>query len=158
MLLDVLEARIDEALGGGARVSRYRAGRRGRGKEARAGTHVVLVGRGSTDPDGNAEVAKVARLLWEARLRRRSAELHLTDRAVRRLQPWKGAGGWVRSGSWSRRTSCSPTDPGHGPGGRVRGSSNPEIDVRVSGLIGACDELAGLVLERYAEALMATSG
>ena len=30
---------------------------------------------------------------------------------------------------------------------------HPEIDVRVAGLIGDCDELAGLVLERYAEAL-----
>ncbi len=33
----------------------------------RPGTTVVLVGRGSTDPDANAEVAKVARLLWEGR-------------------------------------------------------------------------------------------
>lgn len=30
---------------------------------------------------------------------------------------------------------------------------HPGIDVRVAGLIGACGELAGLVLERYAEAL-----
>lgn len=30
-------------------------------------TAVVLVGRGATDPDANAEVAKVARLLWEGR-------------------------------------------------------------------------------------------
>jgi sirohydrochlorin cobaltochelatase len=30
---------------------------------------------------------------------------------------------------------------------------HPGVDVRVAGLIGACDELAGLVLERYAEAL-----
>jgi sirohydrochlorin cobaltochelatase len=30
-------------------------------------TAVVLVGRGSTDPDANADLAKVARLLWEGR-------------------------------------------------------------------------------------------
>jgi sirohydrochlorin cobaltochelatase len=33
----------------------------------RAGTTVLLVGRGSTDPDANAEVHKVSRLLWEGR-------------------------------------------------------------------------------------------
>ena len=31
----------------------------------RAASTVVLVGRGSTDPDANAEHVKVARLLWE---------------------------------------------------------------------------------------------
>ena len=68
VLLDVLEARIDAALARDAR-----GGQAGgteapaRAADARAGTHVVLVGRGSTDPDGNAEVAKVARLLWEGR-------------------------------------------------------------------------------------------
>src|SRR5664280_3137961 len=34
---------------------------------AAADTTVLLVGRGSTDPDANAEIAKVARLLWEGR-------------------------------------------------------------------------------------------
>ena len=33
----------------------------------RADTAVLLVGRGSTDPDANAEVCKAARLLWEGR-------------------------------------------------------------------------------------------
>lgn len=50
-LLAILERRIDEALAGADR----------------AGATVLLVGRGSTDPDANAEVVKVARLLWEGR-------------------------------------------------------------------------------------------
>jgi sirohydrochlorin cobaltochelatase len=33
--------------------------------EHRAGTAVLLVGRGSSDPDANADLHKVARLLWE---------------------------------------------------------------------------------------------
>lgn len=33
----------------------------------RADTAVLLVGRGSSDPDGNSDVYKVARLLWEGR-------------------------------------------------------------------------------------------
>ncbi|MGW7577132.1 sirohydrochlorin chelatase [Streptomyces sp. NPDC054765] len=55
-LLDVLERRLDEALGGGARRP-----------EDRARTTVLLVGRGAADPYANAEVARAARLLWEGR-------------------------------------------------------------------------------------------
>jgi sirohydrochlorin cobaltochelatase len=33
----------------------------------RAKTAVLLVGRGSSDPDANSDIAKVARLLWEGR-------------------------------------------------------------------------------------------
>ena len=55
-LLRVLERRLDEALGSATR----RPG-------DRADVTVLLVGRGSTDPDANAEVHKAARLLWEGR-------------------------------------------------------------------------------------------
>jgi cobalt/nickel transport system ATP-binding protein len=37
------------------------------GPEDAARTHVVLVGRGSSDPDANADLYKVARLLWDGR-------------------------------------------------------------------------------------------
>jgi hypothetical protein len=50
-MLRVLEERLDAVLDGADR----------------AGTTVLLVGRGSTDPDANAEICKVARLLWEGR-------------------------------------------------------------------------------------------
>ncbi|KOG40245.1 sirohydrochlorin chelatase [Streptomyces decoyicus] len=55
-VLDVLERRLDEAMGGGARRP-----------EDRARTTVLLVGRGAADPYANAEVARAARLLWEGR-------------------------------------------------------------------------------------------
>src|SRR5262245_66032677 len=51
VLQDILAARIDAALAGAPR------------RDA----HVVLAARGSTDPDANAEIAKVARLLWAGR-------------------------------------------------------------------------------------------
>ncbi|MGR8011284.1 sirohydrochlorin chelatase [Streptomyces hypolithicus] len=50
-LLAVLERRVDEA----------------RGDVDRSKVTVLLVGRGSTDPDANAEVHKAARLFWEGR-------------------------------------------------------------------------------------------
>lgn len=139
VLHDLLAARIDAALGG----------------ESRAGTHVVLAGRGSTDPDANAEIAKVARLLWEGRgyddagfsfisLAEPGVPAAL-DRA-RRL----GA----------RRIVVAPyfLFPGVLPSRVVSqtaefAAAHPGLDVRTAGLLGDCDELAGLVLERYDEAL-----
>ncbi|MFY4718126.1 sirohydrochlorin chelatase [Streptomyces sp. LaBMicrA B280] len=50
-LLNVLERRLDDVIG----------------EQDRAEVTVLLVGRGSTDPDANAEVFKAARLLWEGR-------------------------------------------------------------------------------------------
>ena len=123
--------------------------------DARAGTHVVLVGRGSTDPDGNAEVAKVARLLWEGRgyADVTLSFISLTGPAVpdaldraRRLGAERivVAPYFLFAGVLPDRVTAQAG---------AFAEQHPQIDVRVAGLIGACDELAGLVLERYAEAL-----
>ena len=161
VLLDVLEARIDEALGGPGPAAPGEEGRAGEGLagegrgRARAGTHVVLVGRGSTDPDGNAEVAKVARLLWEGRGYADVALsfISLTEPSVlaaleraRRLGAERivVAPYFLFAGVLPDRVTAQA---------RAFAEQYPGIDVRVAGLIGACDELAGLVLERYAEAL-----
>jgi sirohydrochlorin cobaltochelatase len=139
VLLDLLEARIGTALAGAAR----------------AGTWVVLTGRGSTDPDANAEVAKVARLLWEGRgyagveyafisLAGPAVPAAL-DRAVRLgarrivVAPY-----FLFSGVLPDRVAAQSAQFAAG---------RPGLDVRVAGLLGDCDELAGLVLERYDEAL-----
>ena len=139
VLLDVLEARIDGALGA----------------QARAGTHVVLAGRGSTDPDGNAEVAKVARLLWEGR---GYADVGLSF--VSLTGPSVPAGLERARRLGAERIVVAPyflfagvlPDRVTAQAGAFA-EQHPGIEVRVAGLIGACDELAGLVLERYAEAL-----
>jgi sirohydrochlorin cobaltochelatase len=169
VLLDVLEARIDAALAPEARGVDGRGaeaqGAEGRGAEtrdfaawgadARAGTHVVLVGRGSTDPDGNAEVAKVARLLWEGRgyADVTLSFISLTGPSVpaaldqaRRLGAERivVAPYFLFAGVLPDRVAAQAG---------AFAERHREIDVRVAGLIGACDELAGLVLERYAEAL-----
>jgi sirohydrochlorin cobaltochelatase len=154
VLLDVLEARIDAALA--VQAPGTAAGSaQARGAQARAGTHVVLVGRGSTDPDGNAEVAKVARLLWEGRGYADVALsfISLTEPSVpaaldraRRLGAERivVAPYFLFAGVLPDRVTAQAG---------AFAERHPGIDVRVAGLIGACDELAGLVLERYAEAL-----
>jgi sirohydrochlorin cobaltochelatase len=139
VLLDVLADRIDAALAGAAR----------------DGTHVLVAARGSTDPDANAEIAKVARLLWEGR-GYAGAEFCFVSLAepsvpaaldkVRRL----GAGRVVVApyflfpGVLPDRVAAQAREFA----ARHRGP-----DVRVAGLIGDCPELAGLVLERYDEAV-----
>jgi len=138
-LLGVLAARIDAALAGAPR----------------AGAHVLLVARGSTDPDANAEVAKVTRLLWEGR-GYDGAEfcfVSLAEPSVpQALDKMRRLG--------ARRVVVAPylLFPGVLPD-RVTVQSVQfaagcsGMDVRVAGLIGDCDELADLVLERYAEAI-----
>ncbi len=133
------------------RAEHGRAGARTRGPA----THVVLVGRGSTDPDGNAEVAKVARLLWEGRgyADVTLSFISLTGPSVpaaldqaRRLGAERivVAPYFLFAGVLPDRVAAQAG---------AFAEQHREIDVRVAGLIGACDELAGLVLERYAEAL-----
>ncbi|SIM75868.1 uroporphyrinogen-III C-methyltransferase [Micromonospora cremea] len=139
LLHDALEQRIDAALAGADR----------------AGTWVALIGRGSTDPDANAEVAKVARLLWEGRgyagvepgfisLAEPSVPAVL-DR-LRRLGARRivVAPYFLFAGVLPDRIVAQAAE---------FAAAHRELDVRVADLIGDCDALADLVLERYAEAL-----
>src|SRR5215469_3050395 len=139
VLQDVLEARIDAALAGAPRRD----------------TCVLLAGRGSTDPDANAEVAKVARLLWEGRgyagveysfisLAEPSVPAALDRAATLGARRIVVAPYFLFSGVLPDRVAAQSREFAAGRG---------DLDVRVAGLIGDCAELAGLVLERYDEAL-----
>lgn len=138
-LQDMLEDRIEVALAGAAREE----------------THIVLAGRGSTDPDANADVAKVARLLWEGR---GYAQVELSFISLAEPSVPTALERAAKLGA--RRIVVAPyfLFPGVLPD-RVAAQSrqfaarHPGIDVRVSELIGDCDELADLVLERYREAV-----
>ena len=116
-------------------------------------TAVVLVGRGATDPDANAEIAKTARLLFEGRgigtvetsfisLAAPGVPAAL-DRARRLgfsrlvVLPYFLFAGvlperiMAQAQEWARR--------------------HPDSEVRVAGLIGPSERLALLVRERWAE-------
>ena len=116
-------------------------------------TAVVLVGRGATDPDANAEVAKTARLLQEGRglgtvetafisLAQPSVPAGL-DRARRLgfrrvvVLPW-----FLFAGVLPDRIVAQA---------RAWAADHPDVDVRTAGLLGPGDALAGVVLERWAE-------
>jgi sirohydrochlorin cobaltochelatase len=138
-LLAVLEARIDAALAG----------------TPRGDARVLLVGRGSTDPDANSEVAKVARLLWEGRgydaveysfISLAEPSVPAALERTRRLGASRivVAPYFLFPGVLADRIVTQS---------REYAAAHPELEVRAAAVLGDCDELADLVLERHAEAL-----
>lgn len=127
-------------------------------------TTVLLVGRGSTDPDANAEVFKVARLLWEGRSYGgvEVAFISLAEPSVPAgLERIHRLGGrrivvvpyFLFTGVLPRRT----VEQAAGWAG-----GHPEVELACAGLLGDSadggaggegDGLVELVLERYREAL-----
>ncbi|WP_030815482.1 sirohydrochlorin chelatase [Streptomyces sp. NRRL F-2799] len=138
-LLRVLERRLDEALAG----------------TAREDVTVLLVGRGSTDPDANAEVCKAARLLWEGR---GYAGVETAFVSLAAPDVPSGLDRIARLGA--RRVVVLPyfLFTGILPE-RVRrqteewAAAHPEVEVRSADVIGPEPELLDLVMERYAEAV-----
>ena len=116
---------------------------------------VLVVGRGSTDPDANADVVKTARLLWEGR------DYPLAETAFVSLARPDVAEGLERCRLLGARRIVVARYflfPGVLPD-RVAeqaaeyAAAHPEVDVAVADVLGDCDEIAALVLERYREAL-----
>ncbi|MFE9124665.1 sirohydrochlorin chelatase [Streptomyces sp. NPDC007148] len=143
-LLDVLERRLDEALGGTARRP-----------ADRSDVTVLLVGRGSTDPDANAEVHKAARLLWEGR---GYAGVETAFVSLAAPDVPSGLDRCAKLGA--RRIVVLPyfLFTGVLPD-RVRrqaegwAEAHPETEVRTADVVGPEPELLDLVLERYEEAV-----
>ncbi len=119
------------------------------------GTTVLLVGRGATDPDANAEVCKVARLLWEGR------GYDGVETAFVSLAAPDVATGLARCRALgARRVVVAPYFLFDGvlprrvvAQARAFAEGHPDVDVRTAGYLGDTDALAGLVVERYHEAL-----
>jgi sirohydrochlorin cobaltochelatase len=122
----------------------------------RAETTVVLVGRGSTDPDANAEIVKVARLFFEGRglAGVEPAFVSLADPGVpAALERCRRLGArsivvlpyFLFSGVLPDRIVEQAT---------AYAAGHPELTIRCADVLGDCDPLADLVVERYAEALV----
>lgn len=143
-ILKVLERRLDEALGDTVRTP-----------EDRADVTVLLVGRGSTDPDANSEVFKAARLLWEGR---GYAGVETAFVSLAAPDVPSGLDRCVALGA--RRIVVLPyfLFTGILPD-RVRqqtdgwASAHPDVEVLSADVIGPEEELVELVMERYREAV-----
>ena len=136
-LLDLLAARIAAASGDGTAPA------------------VLVVGRGSTDPDANADVVKTTRLLWEGR------DYPLAETAFVSLARPDVLEGLERCRLLGARQIVVARYflfPGVLPD-RVAeqagqyAAAHPELDIRCADVLGDCDEVAALVYERYHEAL-----
>jgi len=116
---------------------------------------VLLVGRGSTDPDANADVVKTARLLWEGR------EFSFAETAFVSLAWPDVTEGLERCRLLGARRIVVAKYflfPGVLPDrvseqAAAYGRSHPSLAISCTEVLGDCDELAGLVYERYKEAL-----
>jgi sirohydrochlorin cobaltochelatase len=138
VLLDLLDARLSEVLD----------------PAERAETTVVLVGRGSSDPDANADHFKVARLLLEGRglAGVEAAFISLAEPSVpAALERARRLGArrivvlpyFLFAGVLPTRTRDQAFE---------WSARHPELDVRWADVIGACAPLADLVLARAQEA------
>jgi sirohydrochlorin cobaltochelatase len=121
--------------------------------EEQAETAVVVVGRGTTDPDANGDLAKIARLYYEGREHPfvEPAFVSLAPPSVQQalercralgaqrvvVMPW-----FLFTGVLERRIREQAADFAQRAG----------IEVRVAGYFGPDDVVADLVLERYREA------
>ncbi|EST37834.1 hypothetical protein N566_10935 [Streptomycetaceae bacterium MP113-05] len=143
-LLDVLELRLDEALGGSARTP-----------ADRTATTVLLVGPGTGDPAVNAELHRAARLLWEGR-----GYGGVETAFVSHAAPDVASGLDRCRALGARRVVVLPyfLFPGARPE-RIRLQSqgwaavHPETEVVCADVIGSGAALAELVEERYREAV-----
>jgi sirohydrochlorin cobaltochelatase len=118
---------------------------------------VLLVGRGTTDPDANADLYRAARLLWETT---RDLGVRQVEAAfVSLAEPSVPEGLDRLRALGARRVLVLPffLFPGVLPT-RIRTQvaqwlpSGADVAATVADVIGDCDELADLVVERYLEA------
>ncbi|GAB4050019.1 sirohydrochlorin chelatase [Catellatospora paridis] len=116
---------------------------------------VLLVGRGSTDPDANADVARAARLLAE------TARVGGVEYAFVSLASPGVPAGLDRCAALGARrivvlpyflfTGVLPRRVAEQAAAWAAG--RPDVDVRCADVLGDTDALADLVIERYGEAL-----
>jgi len=120
-----------------------------------AGHVVLLVGRGSTDPDANADVVKTARLLWEGRdypfaetafvsLARPGVAESLERCRLLGARQIVVARYFLFPGVLPDRVAQQAAE---------YAAAHPGLDIRCADVLGDCDEIAALVYERYQEAL-----
>jgi len=150
-LVELLAARVAAVGGGGG----CQGGSWVRPPVASTAPAVLVVGRGSTDPDANADVVKTTRLLWEGR------GYPLAETAFVSLARPDVLDGLERCRLLGARQIVVARYflfPGVLPdrvaeqAGRYA-AAHPELDIRCADVLGDCDEVAALVYERYHEAL-----
>ena len=118
-------------------------------------TAVLVVGRGSSDPDANSDLSKIARLFYEGRRYPvvEGAYVSMTPPAVaaglercRRL-------GAKRVAVFSYFLFTGVLEERIREQSEVFAAENPDVEVRYAGYFGPSERVAELLMKRYAEAV-----
>lgn len=123
-------------------------------KEEKEETAVLVVGRGSSDPDANSDLSKVARLFWEGRPYSmvEGAYVSMTPPSVvEGLERCRRLGArrvvvfsyFLFTGVLEERIRLQSEE---------YAADNPEVEVRYAGYFGPHARISDLLMERYAEA------
>jgi sirohydrochlorin cobaltochelatase len=116
-------------------------------------TAVLLVGRGATDPDANAEVAKTSRLLFEGRGLGtvETAFVSLAEPGVPAALDRTARLGFDRVVVLPYFLFAGVLPDRIASQAAAWGEAHPTVDLRLAGVIGPSARLAGLVAQRRAE-------
>ncbi|MFG2077901.1 sirohydrochlorin chelatase [Nonomuraea maritima] len=120
-------------------------------------TAVVLVGEGSTDAAANAEVHRVSRLFWETH----AYDFMTVETAFVSVTPPGVPGGLERCRRLGAKRVIVVPYLLFAGGSLERvwaqalayGAGHPDLDIRCAEVIGDCETLADVVIDRYEEAL-----
>ncbi len=138
-LLELMDARISAAVSG----------------DEKEDTAVLIVGRGSSDPDANSELSKAARLFYEGRPYPlvESAYVSMTPPAVADgLERCKRLGA-KRVVVFSYFLFTGVLEERIREQSEAFAADNPDVEVRYAGYFGPHERVADLLVERYTEAV-----
>jgi sirohydrochlorin cobaltochelatase len=118
-------------------------------------TAVLVVGRGSSDPDANSDLAKIARLFYEGR------PYQAVEGAYVSMTPPSVAAGLDRCCRLGARRVVvfsyflftGVLEERIREQSEVFAAENPDLEVRYAGYFGPDERVADLLMERYAEAV-----
>ena len=118
-------------------------------------TAVLVVGRGSSDPDANSDLSKIARLFYEGR------RYPVVEGAYVSMTPPDVAAGLERCHRlgakrvvvFSYFLFTGVLEERIREQSEVFAAENPDVEVRYAGYFGPSERVAELLMERYAEAV-----
>ncbi|MDQ3863240.1 MAG: sirohydrochlorin chelatase, partial [Actinomycetota bacterium] len=123
--------------------------------EEKEETAILIVGRGSSDPDANSDLSKIARLFYEGRSYPivESAYVSMTPPAVAEgLERCRRLGA-KRVAVFSYFLFTGVLENRIRRQGEALAEANPDLEVRYAGYFGPDERVADLVIERYIEAV-----
>jgi sirohydrochlorin cobaltochelatase len=118
-------------------------------------TAVLVVGRGSSDPDANSDLSKIARLFYEGRSYPtvESAYVSMTPPDVATVLDRCRRLGAERVVVFSYFLFTGVLEERIRRQGEAFAEANPEVEVRYAGYFGPDPRVADLLVERYTEAI-----